>query len=149
MSSQSGMTWLLYRELETAANPDVKRTALEQTYGDFYAACMNTELADQKGVRALQPVLDTINGLSDRSSWLRCWERLKYRMAPADFSASASARARRTPHGKSHKPARVVSACRTAITTVAEPSATEDSRWIRGSHGQDVPTGRGHARESR
>ena len=58
--------WLLYRELETAANPDVKRTALEQKYGDFYAACMNTELADQKGVRALQPVLDTINGLSDK-----------------------------------------------------------------------------------
>jgi putative endopeptidase len=58
--------WLLYRELETAANPDVKRTALEQKYGDFYAACMNTELADQKGVAALQPALDTINALSDK-----------------------------------------------------------------------------------
>ena len=58
--------WLLYRELETAANPDVKRTALEQKYGDFYAACMNTELADQKGVTALQPALDTINALSDK-----------------------------------------------------------------------------------
>ena len=42
--------WLLYRELETAANPNVKRTALEQKYGDFYAACMNTGLADEKGV---------------------------------------------------------------------------------------------------
>jgi putative endopeptidase len=58
--------WLLYRELETAANPDVKRTALEQKYGDFYAACMNTELADQKGVAALKPALDTINALSDK-----------------------------------------------------------------------------------
>jgi putative endopeptidase len=58
--------WLLYRELETAANPVVKRTALEQKYGDFYAACMNTELADQKGVAALQPALDTINALSDK-----------------------------------------------------------------------------------
>ena len=58
--------WLLYRELETAANPDVKRTALEQKYGDFYAACMNTGLADQKGVAALQPALDTINALSDK-----------------------------------------------------------------------------------
>jgi putative endopeptidase len=58
--------WLLYRELETAANPDVKRTALEQKYGDFYAACMNTELADQKGVAALQPALNTINALSDK-----------------------------------------------------------------------------------
>jgi putative endopeptidase len=57
--------WLLYRELETAAT-DVKRTALEQKYGDFYAACMNTGLADQKGVAALQPALDTINALSDK-----------------------------------------------------------------------------------
>ena len=58
--------WLLYRELETAANPGVKRTALEQKYGDFYAACMNTELADQKGVTALQPVLGTIDALGDK-----------------------------------------------------------------------------------
>ena len=58
--------WLLYRELETAANPDVKRSALEQKYGDFYASCMNTQLADKKGVAALQPALDTINTFSDK-----------------------------------------------------------------------------------
>jgi putative endopeptidase len=58
--------WLLYRELETAANPDVKRTALEQKYGDFYAACMNTQLTDQKGLAALEPALETINALSDK-----------------------------------------------------------------------------------
>ncbi len=58
--------WLLYRELETAAKPDVNRTALEQKFGDFYASCMNTQLADQKGVSALQPTLDTINTLSDK-----------------------------------------------------------------------------------
>ena len=58
--------WLLYRELETAANPDGKRTALEQKYGDFYASCMNTQLADQKGVTALKPALDAISALSDK-----------------------------------------------------------------------------------
>ena len=58
--------WLLYRELETAANPDAKRTPLEQKYGDFYAACMNTQLADARGVAALQPTLNTINTLGDR-----------------------------------------------------------------------------------
>jgi putative endopeptidase len=58
--------WLLYRELETAANPSVKRTALEQKYGDFYAACMNTQLVDQKGVAALEPALATISALSDK-----------------------------------------------------------------------------------
>jgi putative endopeptidase len=58
--------WLLYRELEGAANPDAKRTALEQKYGDFYAACMNTQFADKRGVAPLQPTLDTINALSDK-----------------------------------------------------------------------------------
>jgi putative endopeptidase len=58
--------WLLYRELETAAHPDAQRTALEQKFGDYYAACMNTQLADQKGVAALQPALDTINTLNDK-----------------------------------------------------------------------------------
>jgi putative endopeptidase len=58
--------WLLYRELETAAAPNPKRTPLEQKYGDFYAACMDTKLADEKGVKALQPTLDTINGFTDK-----------------------------------------------------------------------------------
>jgi putative endopeptidase len=58
--------WLLYRELETAAAPNPKRTPLEQKYGDFYAACMDTKLADEKGVKALQPTLDSINGFSDK-----------------------------------------------------------------------------------
>jgi putative endopeptidase len=58
--------WLLYRELEAASAPDPKRTPLEQKYGDFYAACMNTQLADQKGVAPLQPTLDSISALSDK-----------------------------------------------------------------------------------
>ncbi len=58
--------WLLYKELEAAAAPDPKRTPLEQKYGDFYAACMNTELVNQKGVAPLQSTLDTINAFSDK-----------------------------------------------------------------------------------
>src|SRR5271170_3933341 len=58
--------WLLYKELETAAAPDPKRTPLEQKYGDFYAACMNTELVNQKGVAPLQSTLDTIKAFSDK-----------------------------------------------------------------------------------
>jgi putative endopeptidase len=58
--------WLLYRELESAAAPDPKRSPLEQKYGDFYAACMNEKLADQKGMSALEPTLNTIDGLSDK-----------------------------------------------------------------------------------
>ena len=58
--------WLLYRQLETAAAPDAKRGPLEQKYGDYYAACMNTALADQKAAAPLQPALDSINAFSDK-----------------------------------------------------------------------------------
>ena len=58
--------WLLYRELESAAKPNANRTALEQKYGDFYASCMNIQLADKKGVSALEPVLKTIDAMSDK-----------------------------------------------------------------------------------
>jgi putative endopeptidase len=58
--------WLLYRELEAAAAPNPSRTPLEQKYGDFYAACMNTQAADKKGAAPLQPTLNTIQALSDK-----------------------------------------------------------------------------------
>jgi putative endopeptidase len=58
--------WLLYRQLEIAAKSDQKRTPLEQKYGDFYAACMDTQLADKKGVSALKPTLATIDAFSDK-----------------------------------------------------------------------------------
>jgi putative endopeptidase len=58
--------WLLYRQLEAAAAADPKRSALAQKYGDFYAACMDTELAGQKGVTPLQPIFETIGKMSDK-----------------------------------------------------------------------------------
>jgi putative endopeptidase len=58
--------WLLYQELEAASVADPKRTPLQQKYGDFYAACMNTQLANEKGVTALQPTLNTIEAMSDK-----------------------------------------------------------------------------------
>jgi putative endopeptidase len=58
--------WLLYQELEAASVADPKRTPLQQKYGDCYAACMNTQLVNEKGVTALEPTLDTIDALSDK-----------------------------------------------------------------------------------
>jgi putative endopeptidase len=42
-----------------APNPD--RTPNQQKIGDYYAACMNTSLIDQKGLTPLQPLLDKIS----------------------------------------------------------------------------------------
>src|ERR1700761_989706 len=58
--------WLMYQELEAAAAPNPGRTPLQQKYGDFYAACVNTKLADQKGAAPLQPMFEAIGRLDDK-----------------------------------------------------------------------------------
>jgi putative endopeptidase len=53
--------YLLWKELEEAsASP---KTPLQKKYGDYYAACMNTDLIDQKGFDPLKPALDRIAAL--------------------------------------------------------------------------------------
>jgi putative endopeptidase len=59
--------YLLYQQLVTAAKPDAKRTPLQAQYGDFYAACMNASMADEKGLKPIQPQLDKIASLSDKT----------------------------------------------------------------------------------
>ncbi len=58
--------WLLYKELEKAAVPSPNRSPLAQKYGDFYATCMDTQLAGEKGVSPLKPTLDAIDAISDK-----------------------------------------------------------------------------------
>jgi putative endopeptidase len=55
--------YLLWQELDSAAKDP--KTPLEKKYGDYFAACMNTSLIDQKGLAALQPSLDRIAALKD------------------------------------------------------------------------------------
>jgi putative endopeptidase len=46
-----------------AAAGGTTRSAEEQKIGDYYAACMNTDLIEQKGLSSIQPLLDEIDGL--------------------------------------------------------------------------------------
>ncbi len=46
------------------AAPDPDRTPNQQKIGDYYAACMNTALINQKGLAPLQPLLDQINAVT-------------------------------------------------------------------------------------
>jgi putative endopeptidase len=55
--------YLLWQELDAAAaNPT---TPLEKQYGGYYAACMNTDLVEQKGIEPLKPALKRIAALKD------------------------------------------------------------------------------------
>jgi len=60
-------TYLLYTELEKASRPNPDRTALQKQYGDFFASCMNTTLADQQGAQPIQPLLQKISDLNDKA----------------------------------------------------------------------------------
>jgi putative endopeptidase len=55
--------YLLWQELD-AASTDPK-TPLEKQYGDFFGACMNTDLVEQQGLKPLQPAFKRIGTLKD------------------------------------------------------------------------------------
>jgi putative endopeptidase len=54
--------YLLYKELKTAA--DAPKSPLQKQYGDYFAACMNTEAVDKLGAQPLTPELAAIAALS-------------------------------------------------------------------------------------
>ena len=55
--------YLLWQELD-AASKDAK-SPLQKQFGDYYAACMNTDLIEQKGLKPLDSALKQIDGLKD------------------------------------------------------------------------------------
>lgn len=57
--------YLLYVELKQAA--DAPKTPLQRKYGDFFAACMNTDQANDLGDKPVLPVLHRIDALHDKN----------------------------------------------------------------------------------
>ena len=55
--------YLLWQQLDAAAKDP--KTPLEKKYGSYYAACMNTDLVEKKGLEPLKPALDRIAALND------------------------------------------------------------------------------------
>jgi len=56
--------YLLYVDLKKAA--DDPSSALQRQYGNYFAACMNSDLADQLGEKPILPVLARIDALSSK-----------------------------------------------------------------------------------
>jgi putative endopeptidase len=55
--------YLLYSELKAAA--DAPKSPMQKQYGDYFAACMNTELVDKKGAEPLKSHMEAIAALED------------------------------------------------------------------------------------
>ena len=60
--------YLLYTQLEKASQPSANRTALQAQYGDFFASCMNTDLANEKGAKPIEPKLARVAALQDKAA---------------------------------------------------------------------------------
>ena len=56
--------YLLWKELDAAAK--APKSPLQKKYGDFYAACMDVELANKQGAKPIEPQLALIAGLTDK-----------------------------------------------------------------------------------
>jgi len=56
--------YLLYEDLKKAA--DSPKTPLQRKYGDFFAACMNTDLADKLGDQPVRPLFARIDAITDK-----------------------------------------------------------------------------------
>lgn len=53
--------YLLWQELDSAAKDP--KSPLQKQYGDFYAACMNTDTVEKKGLSPLDPAFHQIAGI--------------------------------------------------------------------------------------
>ena len=57
-------TYVLYNQLKAAA--DAPKTPLQKKYGDYFAACMNEDLANRLGAKPIEPALKTIAEWNDK-----------------------------------------------------------------------------------
>jgi putative endopeptidase len=75
--------YLLWQELDAAAAKP--KSALEKQYGDYFAACMNTDLIEQKGLTPLHPVWKLIADLKDAKQIPALLSKLENRGIPDGF----------------------------------------------------------------
>ncbi|HSY69051.1 MAG TPA: M13 family metallopeptidase [Edaphobacter sp.] len=75
--------YLLYVELKAAA--DAPKTPLQKKYGDYFAACMNVDLADKLGAKPVEPAMKTIASLEDKKQLSTMVAELQTKYAVSTF----------------------------------------------------------------
>ena len=75
--------YLLYEELKAAA--DAPKTPLQKKYGDYFAACMNVDLADKLGSTPVEPVMKTIASLENKKQLAAMVAELQNKYAVGTF----------------------------------------------------------------
>ena len=107
--------YLLWQELDAAAKDP--KSPLQKQFGDFYAACMDTDLVDQKGLKPIEPAWKFIAGLKKTKQLPALSPSLRMTARRTASSSLASARTTRTHRSRSLSCTRAVFRSRIAITT--------------------------------
>ncbi len=119
--------YVLHAMLEKAAAGGAGRTPNEQKIGDSYAACMDVDTINQKGLKPLQMELDRITALKSKDELPELLARFQLIGVNA-FSASASSRISRTPASRSPCSTRAAWDCPNATIISAPETAAEKTR---------------------
>ena len=72
--------------LEAAAKPSATRSAVQQQVGDYYAACMDEDAINRAGITPLNPVLERIDKLTDKSRLPELVAYIHQRIRPANLN---------------------------------------------------------------
>ena len=76
----------IHSTLEDASNKSSGRTPAEQKIGDYYASCMDEAAINKAGIAPLQPMLDRISKLSDKSQMPELVASIHQIIRPADLN---------------------------------------------------------------
>jgi endothelin-converting enzyme/putative endopeptidase len=74
--------------LERAAQPNEKRDTVTQKIGDFYAACMDENAVEKRGISAIQPELDAIAQVRSAKELTPLVARLQLTFSRYSYSSS-------------------------------------------------------------
>src|SRR5439155_17402860 len=78
----------LYSELKAAS--EASKTPLQKKYGDYFAACMNKDLADKLGAKPIEPILSTIAAWNDRRKLANLFDTLENKYSLSYFFSFGS-----------------------------------------------------------
>ena len=71
--------------MELKAAADAPKTPLQKKYGDYFAACMNVDLADKLGAKPVEPAMKTIASLEDKKQLSTMVAELQTKYAVSTF----------------------------------------------------------------
>jgi len=75
--------YLLWKDVDSASKSP--KSALQKQYGDYFAACMDTDTVEKKGVTPLQPAFDRIAAVKDASQFAGLLADLENQGTPDGF----------------------------------------------------------------